>query len=89
MGLAPVDRQFCATAFSEGLCAVDYDHPLSSALGPLGVKAHNLGPRTRAYRRQTSHVDPWLGLPTTCRPRSSRRQDPMMVRPSRRPQPNS
>ena len=44
-GMVQIDRQFCATAFSEGLCAVEYEHPLSPALGPLGVKVHNLGPR--------------------------------------------
>jgi hypothetical protein len=45
-GMTQVDRQFCAVAFSEGLCAVEYEHSLSSALGPLGVKVHNLGARS-------------------------------------------
>lgn len=45
LGMNQVDRQLCATAFSEGLCLVEYDHPLSPALGPLGVKVHGLGIR--------------------------------------------
>lgn len=44
--LAQVDRQFYATAFSEGLCVVEYDHAYSAALAPLGIQVESLGPRT-------------------------------------------
>lgn len=40
--MVQVDRQFFAAAFSEGLCVVDYVHPLSAALPPLGIKVHSL-----------------------------------------------
>lgn len=43
--MAQIDRQFYAVAFSEGLCAVEYDHAYSGALGPLGVKVQSLGQR--------------------------------------------
>jgi hypothetical protein len=45
VSMLQIDRQFYAVAFSEGLCAIEYDHPLSAALGPLGVKVHSLSPR--------------------------------------------
>lgn len=38
-----IERLFYATAFSEGLCVVEYEHAHSSALGPLGIKVRSLG----------------------------------------------
>jgi hypothetical protein len=43
--MAQIDRQFYAVASSEGLCVVEYQHPYSAALGPLGIKVHGLGKR--------------------------------------------
>lgn len=43
--MAQVDRQVYAVAFSEGLRVVEYVHPWSAALEPLGVRVHSLGAR--------------------------------------------
>ena len=74
-----IDRQFYAVAFSEGLCAVEYDHPPSAALGPLGVKVHSLSPRlegrcVRAIDRPCCHDDGLGGSRRPARRRTAPRR---------------